>query len=473
MLHPPSEKVTPRSAQPLRRVSACTEESVESAASTGADEKKEEEAPLPPPEKIEDLKKELDSYIGLGEVKREVNNLINMATVFKRREEAGLPNADFSLHMVFTGNPGTGKTMLARLMEVDRSGLVAGYVGQTAIKTSKGIEKALGGVLFIDEAYALNGKGDNDFGQEAIDTLLKAMEDHRDDLVVIVAGYDGLMEKFIHSNPGLESRFNRYLHFDAYPLDELLEIFKMQCRKSQYNLSPDAEQDVKDFIYDENADGVTFGNARGVRNLFEQILTAQANRLAKMEHFTKEDLMTLTRDDILHARGMEEDMTIAEIAAGIRWHYEGGCNRLADYCEVTQGRDALEEGRKAAEAAGLPFCERLADGGDDELSPYVYDGSMALADREKMQQAREAFEKLADALREIAAKLAEALKPVINAVLSALKKLWKVSAKAIGVPPKWLHLAAHAKKARTRKKYRNRIRRYVFEALAAEGGGGP
>lgn len=122
-----------------------------------------------------------------------------------------------------------------------------------------------------------------------------------------------------------------------------------------------------------------------------------------------------------------EDMTIDEIAAGIRWHYEGGRNRLADYCEVTQGRDSLEEGRKAAEAAGLPFCERLADGGDDELSPYVYDGSMALADHEKMQQAREAFEKLADALREIAAKLAEAMKPVINAVLSAFKKLWKVS----------------------------------------------
>ena len=177
--------------------------------------------------------------------------------------------------------------------------------------------------------------------------------------------------------------------------------------------------------------------------------------------------------DLTAEMAAEEGMTIDEIAAGIRWHYEGGRNRLANYCEVTQGRDALEEGRKAAEAAGLPFCEHLADGGDNELSPYVYDGSMTLADREKMQQAREAFEKLADALREIAAKLAEALKPVINAVLSALKKLWKVSAKAIGVPPKWLHLAAHAKKARTRKKYRNRIRRYVFEALAAEGGGGP
>ena len=291
------------------------------AASTGAGEKKEKEAPLPPPEKIEDLKKELDTYIGLGEVKREVNNLINMATVFKRREEAGLPNADFSLHMVFTGNPGTGKTMIARLMaRVYRSlGILSKgqlvEVGQTAIKTSKVIEKALGGVLFIDEAYALNGKGDNDFGQEAIDTLLKAMEDHRDDLVVIVAGYDGLMEKFIQSNPGLESRFNRYLHFDDYTLDEMLEIFRMQCRKSLYTLSPDAEQDVKDFIYDENADGVTFGNARGVRNLFEQILTAQANRLAKMESFTKNDLMTLTRDDVLHARGMEDNTTVAELEA--------------------------------------------------------------------------------------------------------------------------------------------------------------
>ena len=290
------------------------------AANGGEAPKKEVEAA--PPEKIEDLKAELDTYIGLDEVKREVANLINMATVFKRREAAGLPNTDFSLHMVFTGNPGTGKTMIARLMariyhslgilskgqlvEVDRSGLVAGYVGQTAIKTQKVITSALGGVLFIDEAYALNGAGDNDFGQEAIDTVLKAMEDRRDDLVVIVAGYDELMDRFIHSNPGLESRFNRYLHFDDYTTDEMLDIFKMQCKKGSYTLSPDAEQDVKDFIYDENADGVTFGNARGVRNLFEQILTEQANRLAAMETFTRDDLMTITKADVLRARGMEE-----------------------------------------------------------------------------------------------------------------------------------------------------------------------
>ena len=285
-------------------------------------EKKDEE--LPPPEDIKDLKAELDGYIGLADVKKEVTNLINMATVFKRRQEAGLPTTDFSLHMVFTGNPGTGKTMIARLMariyrslgilskgqlvEVDRSGLVAGYVGQTAIKTQQQIQKALGGVLFIDEAYALNGKSDNDFGQEAIDTVLKAMEDHRDDIVVIVAGYDALMEQFIHSNPGLESRFNRYLHFDDYSTDEMVEIFKMQCKKGSYTLADGVEAEVREFIDEANdAGGITFGNARGVRNLFEQVLTQQANRLAAMEEFTKEDLMTITQDDVWHARGMDYD----------------------------------------------------------------------------------------------------------------------------------------------------------------------
>ena len=189
-----------------------------------------------------------------------------------------------------------------QLVEVDRSGLVAGYVGQTALKTQKAIEKAMGGVLFIDEAYALNGKSENDFGQEAIDTVLKAMEDHRDDLVVIVAGYTELMEKFIHSNPGLESRFNRFLFFPDYTVDEMMAIFNMRCGKG-YVLTEEAEPLVRDYIAEESAAGDSFGNARGVRNIFEHILVAQNNRLAKMEQVTREDLMALTADDVLHARG--------------------------------------------------------------------------------------------------------------------------------------------------------------------------
>ena len=277
------------------------------------------EAPEPlPKEGMKDLLAELDSYIGLQTVKEEVHNLINMASVYQLRRQHGLPTTDMSLHLVFTGNPGTGKTMVARMMariyrsldvlsrgqlvEVDRSGLVAGYVGQTALKTQKVIEKAMGGVLFVDEAYALNGRSENDFGQEAIDTLLKAMEDHRDDLVVIVAGYTDLMDKFIHSNPGLESRFNRFLLFEDYSLDELVAIFKMRCGKG-YVLSPEAEPLVRDYIAEESAAGDSFGNARGVRNIFEHILVAQNNRLAKLETVTRDDLMTLTADDVLRARG--------------------------------------------------------------------------------------------------------------------------------------------------------------------------
>ena len=218
----------------------------------------------------------------------------------------------------FSGNPGTGKTTVARIMsriyhsldilskgqlvEVDRSGLVAGYVGQTALKTQKVIEKAMGGVLFIDEAYALNGKSENDFGQEAIDTILKAMEDHRDDLVVIVAGYTELMDRFIHSNPGLESRFNRFLMFEDYTPEQMVAIFKMQCKKGCYVLAQGTEELVRDFIAEESADD-SFGNARGVRNLFEHILVAQNNRLAKMENVTRDDLMQILPDDVLHARG--------------------------------------------------------------------------------------------------------------------------------------------------------------------------
>ena len=286
--------------------------------SGGPEQPSETPEPLPK-EDMKDLQAELDSYIGLQTVKEEVHNLINMASVYQLRRQHDLPTTDMSLHLVFTGNPGTGKTMMARMMariyrsldilskgqlvEVDRSGLVAGYVGQTAIKTQKVIQKALGGVLFIDEAYALNGKSENDFGQEAIDTILKAMEDHRDDLVVIVAGYTDLMDKFIHSNPGLESRFNRFLLFEDYTPDEMLDIFKMQCKKGCYQLSDGVEELVRDYITEENGDPEIFGNARGVRNIFEHILVAQNNRLAAMETVTKEDLMTLTQDDVLHARG--------------------------------------------------------------------------------------------------------------------------------------------------------------------------
>ena len=277
------------------------------------------EEPAQPKEKIEDILAELDGYIGLAAVKEEVHNLINMVQVYKLRREHDLPTTDMSLHMVFTGNPGTGKTTVARIMariyhsldilskgqlvEVDRSGLVAGYVGQTAIKTAKVIEKAMGGVLFIDEAYALNGRSENDFGQEAIDTILKAMEDHRDDLVVIVAGYTELMDRFIHSNPGLESRFNRFLEFADYTTDELVAIFRMQCKKGCYTLDEGVEDLVRDYIAEENADSDSFGNARGVRNIFEHILVAQNNRLAAMEKVTKEDLMKITEDDVLHSRG--------------------------------------------------------------------------------------------------------------------------------------------------------------------------
>ena len=283
---------------------------------------------LPPVENIDDLKAELDELIGLDGVKREVNNLINMVTVHKLREANGLNTVDMSLHMVFSGNPGTGKTTIARIMsriyrslgvlskgqlvEVDRSGLVAGYVGQTAAKTTKVIESTLGGVLFIDEAYSLTSKSENDFGAEAIDTLLKAMEDHRDDLIVIVAGYDGLMDDFVHSNPGLESRFNRFLHFDDYNVDEMMQILDLRLKKGQYTLDEGAQVAARAYIEAANTSSISFGNARGVRNIFEKMLVEQANRLSSASDVTKEQLMTITEADVLAARAADTQLAKAE-----------------------------------------------------------------------------------------------------------------------------------------------------------------
>lgn len=264
---------------------------------------------------LEELLAQLDALVGLEEVKKDVKSLINLMKVRKLRQENDLPVPPMSLHMVFLGNPGTGKTTVARLVgglyaaigvlskgqliEVDRSGLVAGYVGQTALKTQEVIKSALGGVLFIDEAYALASGGENDFGREAIETILKAMEDHRDDLIVIVAGYSEPMTKFINSNPGLESRFNKYFYFPDYTGEQLMAIFRGQCRKNGYTLSADAESaalKLFDELYAERDDN--FGNGRDVRNCFEDMVVRQSNRVAAMEAPTRDDLMTILPADL-------------------------------------------------------------------------------------------------------------------------------------------------------------------------------
>ena len=294
-------------------------------ASSGGAQSETGTAAAEQPEKpdLDELMAELDELVGLETVKKEVKSLMNLIKVRKLREAAELPNAPMSLHMVFLGNPGTGKTTVARLMaglyaaigalskgqlvEVDRSGLVAGYVGQTALKTQEVIQSAMGGVLFIDEAYSLASGGENDFGRESIETILKAMEDHRDDLVVIVAGYSGPMEKFISSNPGLQSRFNKYMFFPDYNGEELMAMFRSRCKKNGYTLTEDADAFALELFRDmyENRDD-NFGNGRDVRNRFEDVISRQANRLAEMDAPTKEDLMTIIKADLLTAEEMAE-----------------------------------------------------------------------------------------------------------------------------------------------------------------------
>jgi SpoVK/Ycf46/Vps4 family AAA+-type ATPase len=273
------------------------------------------EEELPPPRPLEELMAELDALVGLDRVKADVRQLINFLKVQKLREEQGLKALPASRHLVFYGNPGTGKTTVARLVsqiyrtlgvlrrghlvETDRAGLVAGYVGQTAMKVRDVTTKALGGVLFIDEAYTLASGGANDFGQEAVETLLKMMEDHRDDLVVIVAGYTGKMQEFLDSNPGLRSRFNKHIHFDDYGVEQLVKIFKTFCRKADFRIAEGAEAELASVFNVLCASrDETFGNARAARNLFEATLSKQANRLVSLPKVDREILSTIEAADI-------------------------------------------------------------------------------------------------------------------------------------------------------------------------------
>ena len=284
----------------------------ESKEKTGAAQPKKEEKE----QTLEELMAELDSLIGLDGVKREVRSLINLIKVRKMRQEHDLKVMDMSFHMVFTGNPGTGKTTVARLVakiykqlgflstgqliETDRSGLVAGYVGQTAGKVTEVVTSALGGILFIDEAYALARKGmDNDFGREAIDTLVKLMEDNRDNLVVIVAGYTDEMHDFLTSNPGLISRFNKYIDFPDYTDDELMAILAMNAKKQGYTVAEEANAIVRGMLESMTvSERMDFGNARGMRNTLEKLVQEQANRIAAIEgEITREMLVEITAAD--------------------------------------------------------------------------------------------------------------------------------------------------------------------------------
>lgn len=274
----------------------------------------EVQAETAPEEPEQDPMDQLNELIGLAGIKHDVLELTDFVKVQKMRKDQGMKSVPVSLHLVFTGNPGTGKTTVARilaklyakigalskgqLVEVDRSGLVAGYVGQTALKTQEKIKEALGGVLFIDEAYALSQK-DDAFGQEAIDTILKAMEDHRDDLVVIVAGYTKPMEEFINSNPGLKSRFNKYIEFPDYSVDELEAIFYSNCDRYDYVVEEEAKKHIREMIVAKKMrKQENFANAREIRNMFEDIITNQARRVAELENPTQEEMMLLKSEDL-------------------------------------------------------------------------------------------------------------------------------------------------------------------------------
>lgn len=278
-------------------------------------------------QRISQLEKELSSLIGLNSVKEEVQRLSNFIKVQQMRKQCGLMTTPISYHCVFTGNPGTGKTTVARilagifkelgildkghLVETDRSGLVAEYVGQTAVKTNKVIDSAMDGVLFIDEAYSLAQGGQNDFGTEAISTLLKRMEDDRNRLIVILAGYGNEMKQFIDTNPGLQSRFNRYIEFPDYSVDELLEIFMRNIFKHDYSITENAKSQARKVIEIAYAEkDKNFGNARFIRNLFEKTLENQAMRLVSESNIDRNRLILITQSDLCTDSVFEDDSPI-------------------------------------------------------------------------------------------------------------------------------------------------------------------
>jgi stage V sporulation protein K len=264
---------------------------------------------------------DLENMVGMSNIKKQVNELVHYIDTQNRRKEAGLPNAALTLHMAFIGNPGTGKTTVARiigeiyktmgllksghLVEVDRKDLVAEYIGHTAIKTSKKVSEAMGGVLFIDEAYSLARSDDSDFGQEAVNTLLKAMEDYRDRFAVIVAGYPREMQYFLESNPGLKSRIANIIRFEDYTPEELEAIFKLMLFNYEYEIEPEALERVRDIITDAYLRrGRNFSNGRFIRNLFDQIVKKQSVRVSCQQITSREELVIITRDDILELEGI-------------------------------------------------------------------------------------------------------------------------------------------------------------------------
>ncbi|MDR1372017.1 MAG: AAA family ATPase [Dysgonamonadaceae bacterium] len=267
------------------------------------------------PELKSNSNNELNQLIGMKSVKTEIVKLTNFIKIQQKRQEKGLKTPKVSYHCVFTGNPGTGKTTVARiiakiykelgiiktgrLIETDRAGLVAEYVGQTAVKTNKIIDMAIDGVLFIDEAYALISNSETDYGKEAIATLIKRMEDSRESMVVILAGYSNEMQNFINSNPGLQSRFNRYIEFPDYSDQELYRIFEMNAIQFEYTISKNAQTALKKYLTKTVAEkNKNFGNARFVRNLFEKTLEYQANRLVEETNLTAEKLSEIKQEDI-------------------------------------------------------------------------------------------------------------------------------------------------------------------------------